>query len=84
MLPLLKKEMDNETGIDFSVMFFFILFFIVTAALYLTKGFFKWFYHDALEWHVPVDSIGFNGVSFCSKCKFCNRTIYQDSQGNWF
>ena len=39
---------------------------------------------DILDWHIPQNPIEFDGASYCSKCKYCNREILQDSQGNWF
>lgn len=44
----------------------------------------KWYYHDFLNWHVPEDTLGFDGASFSSHCKICHKEILQDSQGNWF
>lgn len=43
-----------------------------------------WFYHDIMGWHKPDDSVGFDGASFTSRCRFCGKEILQDSQGNWF
>ena len=39
---------------------------------------------NKLDWHIPQKLIEFDGVSLCSRCKYCNREILQDSQGNWF
>lgn len=39
---------------------------------------------NILGWHTPQIPIGFDGASYYSKCKYCNRKILQDSQGNWF
>lgn len=39
---------------------------------------------NILDWHKPQKQIGFDGASFCSTCRYCNREILQDSQGNWF
>lgn len=39
---------------------------------------------NVLDWHIPKNPIEFDGVSWCSQCKYCNREILQDSQGNWF
>ena len=51
----------------------------------ITKGkVFKRFYHDVLGWHIPNDSMGFNGCSATSSCKICKHSIMLDSQGNWF
>ena len=58
--------------------------YLLGAVLYLTTGLGKRFYHDVFEWHVPVDSQGWDGCSFTSKCKYCGKEIMQDSQGNWF
>ena len=42
--------------------------------------------HDVLGWHKPDYSeyVVFDGCSFSSVCKFCGKSIMQDSQGNWF
>jgi hypothetical protein len=57
---------------------------IVPAALYLKFGLFKFFYHDLLGWHMPIEDESYDGVSFTSKCRYCGKEIIQDSQGNWF
>ena len=58
---------------------------IVGGTIYNKKGKFKWFYHDKLGWHKPVSmSIGYDGCSFTSICKYCHKTILMDSQGGWF
>lgn len=42
------------------------------------------FIHNVMDYHIPEDSIDFDGASNCSRCKICNKPIIQDSQGNWF
>lgn len=42
------------------------------------------FFHDILGWHRPNNELTFDGLSEHSHCKFCNKEIMQDSQGNWF
>ena len=37
-----------------------------------------------LKWHKPDSKIGFDGCSNTSTCKYCHKSILQDSQGNWF
>jgi len=61
-----------------------VILFVIGAILFTLFGFFKFFYHDILNWHSPNDELFFDGNSFCSKCKYCNHKIMQDSQGNWF
>lgn len=39
---------------------------------------------NILDWHIPKMPTEFDGASYCSKCKYCDREILQDSQGNWF
>lgn len=56
----------------------------VTPILYFKFGWLKFFYHDVMEWHMPIEEVGYDGCSFISKCKFCGKEIMQDSQGNWF
>lgn len=66
------------------VLFAVYLLTIILYPLYTKFGFCKWFYHDVMGWCYPSDESYFNGVSECSKCRFCGRDIMQDSQGNWF
>ena len=63
---------------------FFVM--VLTGTIYLiSKGrFFKWFYHNILEWHIPNAEERFDGCSFHSTCKICGKEIIRDSQGNWF
>ena len=56
----------------------------MTAILYFRFGWFKFFYHDVMAWHLPIEKQGFNGCSFTSICKHCGKDIMQDSQGGWF
>jgi len=59
----------------------------VSGVIYLlSKGrVFKWFYHNILGWHLPNNKPQeFDGCSFHTHCKICNKEIMQDSQGNWF
>lgn len=64
------------------------IFYIITVVLcpfYFKLGWFKFFYHDILGWHVPDDSEQWSdGCSQHAKCRHCGREIMQDSQGNWF
>ena len=62
----------------------FILFLLIGGAFYSRKGWNKKFFHDTMGWHEPTKNITFNGVSYCSRCKYCKKKIMQDSQGNWF
>ena len=57
---------------------------IGTVVMYFKFGWLKFFYHDVMGWHIPIEEVGFDGCSFISKCKFCGKKIMQDSQGNWF
>ena len=41
-------------------------------------------YYDTMGWHEPTKNITHNGVSYCSRCKYCGKRIIQDSQGIWF
>ena len=58
--------------------------FLVLASVYESTGFGKCLFDKILGWHEPVDKIEFNGMSYCSRCKYCGKQIMQDSQGNWF
>lgn len=43
-----------------------------------------WFFHNILGWHRPNDEQSFDGLSCHSRCRFCNKEIMEDGQGNWF
>jgi len=60
--------------------------FMISSALYLFFGLFKFLYHDILGWHEPADdeNIEFDGCNKHCICKYCRKEIMQDSQGNWF
>lgn len=70
------------------IMIYFVLFlilFYVPPILYFKLGWLKLWFHDVLGWHMPDDSPQWSdGCSTHAKCKFCNKDIMQDSQGNWF
>lgn len=62
----------------------FMLFLLIGGVFYSRKGWNKKFFHDTMGWHEPTKNITFNGVCYCSRCKYCKKKIMQDSQGNWF
>ena len=62
----------------------FMLYLLIGGVFYSRKGWNKKFFHDVMGWHEPTKNITYNGVSFCSRCKYCHKRIHQDSQGNWF
>lgn len=70
----------------FNIIAILFLLISITGYLYVKKGFFKSFYHDILEWCLPNENteIWSDGVNTHAICKYCNREIIQDSQGNWF
>jgi hypothetical protein len=37
-----------------------------------------------LKWHKPNNIIKHDEVNSHSTCKYCDKSIMQDSQGNWF
>lgn len=43
------------------------------------KFFCKW-----LHWHRPIGWVKIVGINTKSICKYCEKEIMQDSQGNWF
>lgn len=46
---------------------------------------FKKLYHDKFLWHIPKEGVWwFDGCSYHSACKICDRKIMKDGQGNWF
>lgn len=62
----------------------FMLFLLIGGVFYSREGWNKKFFHDTMGWHEPIKNITFNGVCYCSRCKYCKKRIMQDSQGNWF
>lgn len=61
-----------------------ILMVIFTSAGYLFKGWFSWFYHDKLNWHIPREnSIITDGVTRWAICKYCGEVIQQNENGIW-
>lgn len=60
--------------------------FLFGSFLYLTIGWFKFLYHDLLGWHKPAKNAGqsSDGWNVQSVCRYCNKKIMEDSQGNWF
>ena len=64
-----------------------ILLFLLGGILYLHFGWCSKFYHDFLEWHIPVrtvvckDSLG--NTYEVSSCRECFRTLFKDSNGDW-
>lgn len=60
-----------------------LLFFEIIYLIHPFRGL-VWFYHGIMGQHRP-NKIGFyDGCSVHSYCRFCNKEIMQDSQGNWF
>lgn len=55
-------------------------------SLYEDHGFMKKLFHDKLGYHTPGrdGTLWYDGCSNHSKCKYCGKSIIQDSQGNWF
>lgn len=37
-----------------------------------------------LGWHLAPNQQGFDGCSASGKCPRCDKSVLQDSQGNWF
>lgn len=45
----------------------------------------RMFLCNFLGWHFPKkEYMSFDGCSLASICKYCEKEILQDSQGNWF
>ena len=57
---------------------------LIISPFYFKFGIGKWLLHDIMHWHLPNETSSFDGCSNHSYCKFCNKEIMQDSQGNWF
>ena len=65
------------------------LLWVLSVVLYCKFGIGKWFFHDILLWHEPIDirdeeDYISDAVNRYSICKYCGKEIIQDSQGNWF
>ena len=41
-------------------------------------------FHKVLGWHFPKEEITAEGIIIKSRCKFCDKEIQMDSQGNWY
>ena len=50
------------------------------SVFYPKLGMFKFFYHDILNWHVPIES----NPHIHSTCKYCEKDIVHDSFGIWY
>ena len=67
------------------VIVIFLTLVLILSPLYFCKGYLKFFYHDVLGWHEPIDADGYyDGCSQHNTCKHCGKDIMLDSQGNWF
>lgn len=74
-----------STDMFMTIVFCSITWTYIAAGLYFKFGFLKFFYHDLLDWHRPDDSpIWSDGCSDHCVCKYCQKEIMRDSQGNWF
>ena len=63
---------------------YLLFIFYTTVAGYVFKGWFAWFYHDKLNWHIPKNnSLITDGVTNYGVCKYCDKIIQQDAQGKW-
>ena len=71
-------------SIEIVLFLVFLILFYGSIHLYEKKGKFKKFYHDILEWHQPEGEIYFDGCNTHSTCKYCGKSIMQDSYGCWF
>lgn len=64
-----------------------ILLLILLCVLLLLAVFNKhlprWFC-EHMGWHLHPSLQGFDGCSFTGKCPRCDKSVLQDSQGNWF
>lgn len=64
----------------------FMEIFLLGSILYTALGWFRFFYHDKLKWHIPDkrSKISSDGYNIHANCKYCGKHIMRDSQGNWF
>lgn len=73
-------------NIIFLILIFMGISFITGSIFYQLFGWFKFFYHNILHWHMPSKTAKYwiDGCSVHSFCKHCNKEIMEDGQGNWF
>lgn len=79
--------MQNFVLLCFLIVFLLAgIVFMVFGFLYLKFGICRRLYHDILGWHQPDPSkTHFDfGAELHSECRWCGKSIMQDSQGNWF
>lgn len=62
----------------------FVAWQLLGSVLYFKYGIGKRWFHDVMGWCVPYGEIHADEVNMHSHCKYCNKHILQDSQGNWF
>lgn len=56
---------------------------IICQPLYYRFGYGKRIYHNLLGWHLPISSKQEWRGTLSSKCRYCSRDIYRDSNGTW-
>lgn len=75
----------RPTAIQRSIFFFCLGGMLLEILLCLCSRWLpKWYACDGMGWHKAPQSIGFDGCSNNGVCPRCNRSVMQDSQGNWF
>lgn len=64
----------------------FVMAFIIWSAIfYQLFGWGKNFYHNLLDWHIPIKKeTRIEGYTETSICKYCKKPIMKNPQGNWF
>ena len=65
------------------IVLFFVFGTLITLA-FLNKYLPKWFCDNFGHWHLAPTVASFDGCSFIGTCPRCEKTVLQDSQGNWF
>ena len=78
----MSKELILPITIMGSVFILVLLY--VPPIFYFKKGWFKKFYHDIIGWHYPDPHQKLKADDDRILCKYCEKEILQDSQGNWF
>ena len=74
---------------DILIIFFIVLLSILVINSFLSKIMgdkapFSKLNHDIFGWGFPEKKIGGDNFQPVYKCKFCDKEIAQDSNGDWF
>lgn len=68
-------------AVVFVIGILFMLYILIGGAFYTHKGWNKKFFHDVMGWHEPTKNVTFNGVFYCSHCKYCKKKNHARQPG---